>query len=87
MTRNIQGERLVWCSECYTYTRARDPLPNRCGKCGEISDKCRCFRCGYEWKPRGAISADNPNYCPKCKSKYFDRQPQRTNAKTRRVKI
>ena len=61
-------------------------MPNRCGKCGEISDKCRCFRCGHEWQPRQQITAEYPSYCPKCKSKYFDRQPTRANAKHRRPK-
>ena len=84
MTRNIEGKRLVWCPECMVYTPCRTDV-NRCNKCGEESFDCRCIRCGHEWKPRGAITADYPRYCPKCKSKYFDRQPQRTNDKARKV--
>ena len=84
MTRNVQGDRLVWCSECYVYTKAKAGS-NMCAKCGDISDRCRCIRCGYEWVPRGGVSDDHPNYCPACKSKYFDRKPQRANAKKRRA--
>lgn len=86
MTRNIQGERLVWCTECYVYTKAKPGYPNRCMKCGEESNRCRCIRCGYEWKPRETVTDDRPGYCPNCKSKYFDREPKRSNAKSKRAR-
>lgn len=34
----------------------------------------RCERCEHKWQPR---SSDTPRVCPKCKSPYWDRRPER----------
>jgi len=35
--------------------------------------KCRCLRCGYEWRSM----VDKPKACPKCKSYTFDKPKKR----------
>ncbi|MBU0959782.1 MAG: hydrogenase maturation nickel metallochaperone HypA [Nanoarchaeota archaeon] len=32
----------------------------------------KCLRCGHEWVPRKI----EIRYCPKCKSAYFDKEPE-----------
>jgi predicted Zn-ribbon and HTH transcriptional regulator len=38
--------------------------------------KCRCERCGHEWITRNEGA---PVVCPKCKSPYWDKPPNKNN--------
>ena len=41
----------------------------------------RCGRCKYEWVPRDPDSKDEPRFCPKCKSPYWNKPRQYKLAK------
>ena len=36
-----------------------------------MREKVKCLRCGHEWIP---IKSGTPNWCPNCKSPYWNKE-------------
>ena len=71
----MRDARLVmFCFECRTnMVMRRERYTGACPKCGTPMRMMRCSRCGHEWLPR-TWGRELPNVCPKCKSKYWNRE-------------
>lgn len=41
---------------------------------------CTCIRCGHVW-----LRAEIPQACAKCRSRYWDREPETAEAKSARL--
>ena len=76
----------MWCHTCNTWQdTSRERFNWICGACGAAILKCKCTRCGHEWRPR---FADPPAHCASCGSEYWNKRRTRVmkvpNRKNRR---
>lgn len=67
------GRMIMYCETCNHYfVTTPETFSGDCPKCGYVTTKRRCTRCGHVWKARSALYI--AQICPKCKSPYWNRE-------------
>jgi len=64
---------VLFCEECMkNFMMKKERFDGTCPMCGTFVRTMRCSRCGHAWIPR--TWSPLPRVCPKCKSKYWNRE-------------
>ena len=61
----------IYCNTCKDwFDTSLDKKPTYCMNCGAHLYEMKCVRCGHLWRVK---KKEYPNYCPACKSPYYNR--------------
>ena len=68
----MKGTMYIWCDACQLWQPTDPERAGTCPKCGHVTIKMKCLRCGYMWEAKKGV----PKRCanPSCRSPYYNRK-------------